>query len=117
VSHRATGSTGTGSIEWLWQRLTAIYLGAFGILLVVELLAHPVQDFADWQRLFSLLLFRILWLLAFLALFVHAWIGIRNVYMDYLHRFWLRFLANVVTAMFLLTCGVWLLLVLLGDGV
>jgi len=103
-------------MEWLWQRLTAVYLGAFGIVLVVELLVHPVRDFTDWQRLFSHPLLRILWLLAFLAMFIHAWIGIRSVYMDYLHRFWLRFLANVVTATVLLACGVWLLLVLFGSG-
>jgi succinate dehydrogenase / fumarate reductase membrane anchor subunit len=112
VSTRTPGSAGSGTVEWLWQRLSAVYLGGFGLLELVYLLFHPVHDYASWRQLFHQPVLRVLWLLGFVALLAHAWIGMRSVYLDYLHAFWLRFAVTMVSAIALFACGVWLALIL-----
>lgn len=116
MSHRTSGSAGSGVMEWLWQRLTALYLAAFGIVLLIDLLLHPVHDYVAWLRLFHHPVLRVLWLLGFVALLVHAWIGIRSVYMDYLHGFGVRFVVTLLTGTALLVCGSWVVLILFRSG-
>ena len=57
-------------------------------------------DFAGWQALFAPLWLRVLMLLASLALALHAWVGMRDIFMDYVHPIGLRlalYLAVIVT--------------------
>ena len=112
MSTHTPGSAGSGTGEWLWQRLSAVYLAGFALLELLYLFFHPVHDYASWKQLFHQPVLRVLWLLGFVALLVHAWIGMRSVYLDYLHRFWLRFAATMISAIALFACGVWLVLIL-----
>jgi len=91
----ATGShTGTGT--WLLQRATAVVLAlALPVLTACFLTALPF-DFVSWQALFAPLWLRVLLLLTVLALALHAWVGMRDIFMDYVHHTGLR-LALVLT--------------------
>lgn len=90
--------TGTGT--WLMQRATAIVLSvALPGLMIHFTLAWPV-DFAGWQALFAPLWMRVLLLLTVLALALHAWVGVRDILMDYVHFTALRlalYLAVIIT--------------------
>jgi succinate dehydrogenase / fumarate reductase membrane anchor subunit len=95
----ATGShTGTGT--WLLQRATAVALAlALPALAIYFLAALPI-DFTDWQALFAPLWLRVLMLLTMAALALHAWVGMRDIFMDYVHHTGLRlalYLAVIVT--------------------
>ena len=95
----ATGShTGTGT--WLVQRATAVVLAlALPGLTIYFLVAMPL-DFADWRALFAPLWMRVLMLLTAVALALHAWVGMRDIFMDYVHPTGLRlalYLAVIVT--------------------
>lgn len=95
----ATGShTGTGS--WLVQRATALVLAlALPGLLIYFLGALPA-DFAAWQALFAPQWLRVSMLLTAAALALHAWVGMRDIFMDYVHSIGLRlglYLAVIVT--------------------
>lgn len=79
---RAMGShTGTGT--WLVQRATALALAVLLPLLAIRLLAALPVDYAGWRAIFAPTWVRVAWLLAALALTLHAWIGVRDVLMDY----------------------------------
>lgn len=95
----ATGShTGTGT--WLVQRATAVLLALAVPALAVRLLAVTPVDFAGWRALFAPLWVRVLLLLTMTALALHAWVGMRDIFMDYVHPVWLRlalYLAVIVT--------------------
>lgn len=85
----ATGShTGTGS--WLLQRATAVALALALPALALYFLAAMPDDFAGWQALFAPLWLRLLMLLAAVALALHAWVGMRDIFMDYVHSIGLR---------------------------
>jgi succinate dehydrogenase / fumarate reductase membrane anchor subunit len=81
----ATGShTGTGT--WLVQRATALVLALALPGLAIYFLSALPADFAGWQALFAPLWLRVLLLLTTAALALHAWVGMRDIFMDYVHH-------------------------------
>jgi succinate dehydrogenase / fumarate reductase membrane anchor subunit len=104
--------TGTGS--WLLQRTTAGVLAlVLPGLLVYFLIALPV-DFAGWQALFAPLWLRVLMLLAGLALALHAWVGMRDIFMDYVRPVGLRLALYLAVIVTLAATLAWLAAVLWG---
>jgi succinate dehydrogenase / fumarate reductase membrane anchor subunit len=109
----ATGShTGTGT--WLLQRATAVVLAvALPGLMLACVMALPL-DFASWQALFEPLWRRVLVLLTGVALALHAWVGMRDIFMDYVHPMGLRLGLYLVVILSLAASVVWLAAILFG---
>ncbi len=85
----ATGAhTGTGT--WLLQRATALVLAAALPGLMIHFLTARPVNFLAWQTLFAPLWVRVLGLLAMTALALHAWVGMRDIFMDYVRPTGLR---------------------------
>ena len=75
---------GTGLRDWLFQRLTAVILAAYTILIMIYLgLYYPV-DFNTWQNLFNNPFMRIASVLALMSLSLHAWLGLWIIMTDYI---------------------------------
>ena len=77
---------GTG--EFIIQRVTAIILAIYTLVLLVGILTMSGFTYKGWKNLFTFSCFDIPMgqLLATLAMFSlawHAWIGIRDIWMDY----------------------------------
>lgn len=87
--------------------MTALYLAGFTLYLVVRFTLYPISDHTAWRAYFDMGPVRLAWVLAVLGTLLHAWIGLRSVYMDYLHPFWLRFAVMVLTAIGLLALALW----------
>lgn len=104
---RTAGSAHRGLGEWLVQRVTALYLAGFTFYLVVYFTMHPIPDHAAWLAYFAAGPARLAWWLAVVSTLMHAWIGLRSIYMDYLRPFWLRFGVMMLTALGLLALGTW----------
>lgn len=109
----ATGShTGTGT--WLMQRATALVLAvALPVSMLYFLVAMPF-DFTRWQTLFVPLWVRVPLLLTAAALALHAWVGMRDIFMDYVHPLGLRLMLYLVVIVSLAGCVVWLAAILFG---
>ncbi len=104
---RTSGArTGTGT--WLLQRATALLL-AFALpgLTGYFLMAMPL-DFAGWQALFSPRWLRVLMTLTGIALALHAWVGMRDLFMDYVHPIGLRLMLNLLVIVTLAGSVAWL---------
>ena len=94
----AGAHTGTGT--WLLQRASAVVLALALPMLALYVLAALPLDFAGWQALFAPLWLRVPMLLTAVALALHAWVGMRDIFMDYVHPIGLRlalYLAVIVT--------------------
>ncbi|BAV33844.1 succinate dehydrogenase [Sulfuricaulis limicola] len=111
---RATGSAHAGMLEWLWQRVTSIYIAGFVVYVVVYLSLAPIRDHASWQAWFAIGYVRLAWAIFILSILVHAWIGMRSIYLDYLHPLWLRFSVSLFTGLGLLALGLWAARILLA---
>lgn len=109
----------SGLYDWMMQRVTAVILLAY-FLLVGYVLMGGV-DYASWKELYSQTWMRIFSLLALLSLGIHAWVGLWAVFSDYLtERLMgntgnvLRFLAQAFSALVMFTYVVWGIQILWG---
>ena len=104
--------SGTGS--WLLQRASAVVL-AFALpgLLVYVLAALPL-DHAGWRALFAPLWLRVALLLTAAALALHAWVGMKDILMDYVRPTGLRLALYLVVVVVLAGSVAWLAVVLGG---
>ncbi|MGH8762624.1 MAG: succinate dehydrogenase, hydrophobic membrane anchor protein [Nitrosospira sp.] len=96
-----------GLRDWLAQRITAVVMAVFVLLLAAMLLISPPHDYASWKTMFSDRWMRIASLLFLVSLFWHAWIGMRNILMDYIHATGIRLTLQVLVILSLLFYAVW----------
>lgn len=111
----AIGShTGTGS--WLMQRATALVLALALPILIITFLAALPLDYAGWQALFSSLWVRVAMLLTGVALALHAWVGMRDIFMDYVHPTGMRLMLYLAVIVVLTGSVAWLAAILFGAA-
>ncbi|VWX33947.1 Succinate dehydrogenase, hydrophobic membrane anchor protein [Limnobacter sp. 130] len=96
-----------GLKEWVAQRITAVIMAVYTIGLFLAVLFTPDLDYVKWVGFFnftvlSFPLGKILALLAILSLCYHAYIGIRDIWMDYVKPTGIRLSLQVFTALWLL---------------
>ena len=107
-----------GLRAWLLQRFTAIYLGAFLVYALARLALGGPLDYPQWRAWLADPWMGVSTALFGLALLVHAWVGIRDVLIDYVHPVWIRLLLMALTALTLLVSLLWMVraLVLAASG-
>ena len=71
--------------------------------------------YGDWKALFHSQLFRVLALLFLLSVYYHAWIGIRDVLMDYIKPAGIKLTVQVGVQLFLVACTIWSVSILWGN--
>ncbi len=104
----------SGLRAWVVQRITALYIGLITPPLIWMLASAWQQGEGAWRMLFAHTFMSIAVLLLFLAILFHAWIGMRDVILDYAgQRPGLRFVLLVVLAGWLLVLGLWVARVML----
>lgn len=101
-----------GLRAWLVQRITAVVLAAYLVVLGAVLVLAGRLDYVGWAAVFAPLPMKLATALAFLALAWHAWIGVRDIWMDYVHPTGLRLALHAATVLWLLYCVAWSLRVL-----
>ena len=108
----------SGMKAWALQRLSAVYLGLYLIYFVgVLLLARP-EGHAAWKQWLGQPLMSIATLVFVLALLLHTWIGVRDIFIDYVHPLSLRMVLMSLLLLSLIGFGLWAgkLLLLTGMG-
>lgn len=113
---RTIGSAGSGFGEWLLQRLTALYLTGFTLWLAWCLAVNPPADYPAWTQWFGLGGVRLAFALFYVSALVHAWVGMRSVYLDYAKPLWVRALVQLLTIIGLLALGLWAAQILLTEA-
>jgi succinate dehydrogenase / fumarate reductase membrane anchor subunit len=114
-SPRGSGSAHRGLGEWLLQRLSALYLAGFALWLLVRLASAAPVDHAAWKGWMATGRVRLAFALFFLSVLVHAWVGMRSVFLDYLKPMWVRFVAQLLLVTGLLALAFWAAQILLVD--
>ncbi|MBI3155963.1 MAG: succinate dehydrogenase, hydrophobic membrane anchor protein [Burkholderiales bacterium] len=80
----------SGLRAWLLQRLSALVMLAYLVAALLRLAADPPHGHAQWLALMQAPAVALATLLAFGALLLHAWVGARDVLMDYVKPLPLR---------------------------
>lgn len=105
----------SGFQAWLLQRLSAVYMALFIVATLIWSLSGDV-NYTSWKTGFENTWTKMAVLLFGLSLLLHAWIGIRDVIVDYIHPLGLKLLMMTLLVFFLLANGFWLLSILWGSG-
>lgn len=102
-----------GLRPWLIQRVSAVYIALFVMYAVVTLLSVNDVSYLQWRD----------WLfhpfniiaagLFVIALLMHAWVGMRDIILDYLHNTLLRMMAFTLVIVVLISSGLWAAKILL----
>jgi len=103
-----------GLRDWLMQRITAILMALYSLSITGYLLMQPNLDYNNWTGLFSSQIVRTFTLLFLLSLFYHAWVGIRDIVMDYVKPAGVRFVIHVLVILALLLYAIWSVEILWG---
>ena len=102
-----------GVRDWLSQRVTAALMALFTILLLARLLLSSGPIGYDlWASIFAPQWMKALTFAVIVSLAVHAWVGMRNVWMDYVQAVGTRLLLQVFTIVWLVCCSGWAVQVL-----
>ena len=72
-----------GLRDWLAQRVTAAIMAVYTVILLVVLLNGAPLSYPVWKELFAHGWMRVATLLFAASLGWHAWVGMRDVLMDY----------------------------------
>jgi succinate dehydrogenase / fumarate reductase membrane anchor subunit len=103
-------SAGYGIGAWVAQRVTAVIM-AIAILEVFFFiyLANDIIDsnFITWQQFFSFTFVKIFAQITFAAVAIHAWVGIRDLWMDYVKSYGARLVLHSATILWLAGCLVY----------
>jgi succinate dehydrogenase / fumarate reductase membrane anchor subunit len=101
-----------GMRDWLAQRVSAVLLAIYTLVLLVSLLLTPQLTYGTWAGLFASSWMKVLTLMAILSLTYHAWIGVRDIFMDYVKATGLRLLLQVCTIVALIAYACWAVIIL-----
>ncbi|MEW9899166.1 succinate dehydrogenase, hydrophobic membrane anchor protein [Chitinivorax sp. PXF-14] len=103
-----------GLSDWLAQRITAVVMLAYAAGLVLLLLSAAGQDYEGWKNLFQQTWVRTFSTVTVMALLFHAWVGVRDIWMDYVQPVGIRLTLHVLTILWLVGCFVYSVKVLWG---
>jgi succinate dehydrogenase / fumarate reductase, membrane anchor subunit len=111
-SRRIVSGAHYGLRDWMAQRATAVLMALFTLVLLVQVLWPTPLDYTRWAEIFGHQWMKLLTFTVVLALLYHVWVGMRDVWMDYVKPVLVRLALQVFTLVWLLACAGWALQVL-----
>jgi succinate dehydrogenase / fumarate reductase membrane anchor subunit len=109
VTRRVVVGAHYGLQSWLMQRISAAVMAVYTAVFIVALIAAKPSDHASWKALFSHGWLRIATFLFFVSMLLHAWVGMRDIIMDYIKPAGWRLALEVLVILVLVSCGGWAL--------
>jgi len=97
VTQRIVTGAHYGLRDWLAQRITAVIMAVYSVIVVFVLLTGKPITYGVWRDLFAQGWMRVATLLFAASLAWHAWVGMRDILMDYIKPDGLRLSLQVGT--------------------
>ena len=112
---RSTVGAHYGWKDWLVQRVSAVVMALYTLFLLGIILWSGGIDQTLWRALFALTAFKLATFVFMLALLWHAWIGVRDIWMDYVKPVGVRLLLEVLSVIVLAAYVGWTVQILWGS--
>jgi len=96
-----------GLFDWLVQRITALVMIVLTLAIVIALLSGAGANYETWRAFLSAGLMRLLTFLGVLAVCWHAWVGVRDIWMDYVQPAGVKLALHVLTLLALIGYAGW----------
>jgi len=94
-----------GLRDWLAQRITAIVMALYTVILLACFLGASDFSYTGWAGLFARQWFKIATFVTLLMMFYHVWVGMRDIWMDYVKPVIARLLLQSATILWLIGCA------------
>lgn len=102
-----------GLRDWLSQRVTAGLMALFTIVVLAQvLLTRGPLGYEQWAGIFSAQWMKVLTFVIIVALLYHVWVGVRDIWMDYVKSVAVRLSLQIFTIVWLVGCAGWAIQVL-----
>ena len=101
-----------GLRDWLAQRITAAIMAVYTVVVLGVVLGGPALTYGRWKELFAQGWMRVATLMFMASLAWHAWVGVRDILMDYIRPDGLRLTLQVLTLLTLAAYVGWTIQIL-----
>ena len=101
-----------GMRDWLSQRVTAVLMALFTVVLLVQVLLPGPLGYDRWAGIFAAQWMKVLTFVVIVSLSWHAWVGVRDIWMDYVKPVGVRLALQVFSIVWLVGCAGWAVQVL-----
>ena len=106
----------SGLRAWYLQRLSAAYLALYLLIFFSMLVVSPPAGQAAWVAWLAGPFSALATLLLVLSLLLHAWIGVRDILIDYVKPTAVKLFLLSMVLLYLVGCGLWAAMVLVNNG-
>ncbi|HLS21297.1 MAG TPA: succinate dehydrogenase, hydrophobic membrane anchor protein [Paenalcaligenes sp.] len=95
-----------GTLDFIAQRVTAVVLIVYTLILFLGYLFTSDFNYESWRHLFAFKwgafpMGQVLATLAFISVVWHAWVGVRDIWMDYIRNSGGRLFLQTLTVLWL----------------
>ena len=102
-----------GLRDWLAQRITAVLMALFTVLVLAQvLLTKGPIGYEQWAGIFASQWMKALTFAVIVAMLYHVWVGVRDIFMDYIKPVAIRLSLQVFSIVWLVACAGWAIQVL-----
>jgi succinate dehydrogenase / fumarate reductase membrane anchor subunit len=102
-----------GLRDWLSQRVTAAVMALFTLVVLAQVVfSRGPIGYDKWAGIFAAQWMKVLTFAVVAALLWHVWVGMRDVFMDYVKPVGIRLALQVFTIVWLTACAGWAIQVL-----
>jgi succinate dehydrogenase / fumarate reductase membrane anchor subunit len=107
-SKRVVTGAHYGMRDWLMQRITAGLMALFTVVVLAQVIftSGPI-GYETWAGIFAAQWMKLLTFAVIIALMWHAFVGVRDIWMDYVKPVGLRLALHVFTIVWLVGCAGW----------
>jgi succinate dehydrogenase / fumarate reductase, membrane anchor subunit len=96
-----------GVIDWLAQRITGVVMAVYALVMYFALSEGAGLSYERWHALMSAGLMRFVTFLFIVSLCWHAWVGVRDIWMDYIQPAGIKLVLHVLTLLALTGYAGW----------
>ena len=112
-SKRSVVGAHYGFRDWLGQRVTAGLMAVFTIVVLAQvLLSRGPLGYDAWAGIFAAQWMKVLTFTVIVALLYHVWVGVRDIWMDYVKPVSVRLVLQIASIVWLVGCAGWAVQVL-----
>lgn len=104
----------SGMRAWLLQRLSSVYMAVFIVTVLIWYSVTDAVSYSAWRELLGQPVVAVAVVLFFCSLLIHAWVGMRDVLIDYVPIMGLRLVILLGIAVFLVAMGIWVAFILIS---
>ncbi len=97
-----------GLRDWLAQRITGLLMALFALIVLAQVIfSKGSMGYEKWAGIFASQWMKALTFSVIVALLYHAWVGMREIFMDYIPSAYVRLLLQTFAIVWLVACAGW----------